>query len=115
MDDMGRFGWRSEASSCCLWSGLSVVETSSTRLASLFVHCLLDFSSRGWLVLGTNARLERLLRKRNWIMMVSSLALDAMVFRAVELGVATFWEARCVMVVKGWISRIEDPVWWMWK
>ena len=100
-------------SSCS--SGFSVVETSSTRLASLFVHCLLDFSSRGWLVFGTKARLERLLRKRNWIMMVSSLVVEAMVFRAVELGVATFWEARCVIVVKGWISRIEDPVWWMWK
>lgn len=51
--------------------------------------------------MGTNARLDLLLRKRNWIMMVSSLEVDAMVFRAVELGVATFWEARCVIVVKG--------------
>ena len=48
-------------------------------------------------------------------MMVSSLKVDAMVFRAVELVVATFWEARCVMVVKGCISRTEEPVWWMWK
>lgn len=35
--------------------GISVVG-SSTRLASLLVHCLLDFSSRGWSVLGTNER-----------------------------------------------------------
>ena len=114
MEGIGLFIWLSELW-CCSCSGFSVGGTSSTRLASLFVHCLLDFSSRGWLVFGANARLDLLLRKRNWIMMVSSLELDTMVFRAVELGVATFWEARCVMVVKGWISRMEDPVWWMWK
>ena len=114
MEGMGWLGWPFE-SCCSSGSGFSVAETSSTRLASLFVHCLLDFSSRGWSVFGMNARLDLLLRKRNWIVMVSSLELDAMDFRAVELGVATFWEARCVMVVKGWISRIEDPVWWMWK
>ena len=34
-------------------------------------------------------------------MMLSSVVVEAMVFRAVELGVAAFWEARCVMVVKG--------------
>ena len=109
---MGWVGWASEpcsCSCCCISTG----ETSSTRLASLLVHCLLDFSSRGWSVLGMNARLDLLLRKRNWIIMVSSLEVEAKGFRAVELGVATFWEARCVMVVKGWISRIEDPVWWM--
>jgi hypothetical protein len=35
--------------------------------------------------------------------------------REVEEGVLTFWEARYVIVVKGWISRMEDSVWWMWK
>ena len=68
--------WRvrlSEPCSCCSPSNFSVAGMSSTRLASLFVHCLLDFSSRGWSVLGMNARLDLLLRKRNWIMMVSSL------------------------------------------
>ena len=74
----------------CSCSGFLVEGMSSTRLASLFVHCLLDLSSRGWLVVGTKARLDLLLRKRNWIIMVSSLVLVAIGFRAVELGVATF-------------------------
>ena len=28
-------------------------------------------------------------------------------------GVSEFLEARWVMVVKGWSSRMEEPVWWM--
>ena len=91
MGGIGWLVWNSELCCwCCLCSIFFIVGMSSTRLASLFVHCLLDFSSRGWLVFGTKARLDLLLRKRNWIMMVSSLEVDAMVLRAVELGVATF-------------------------
>ena len=94
---------------------ISVVGSSSTRLASLLVHCLLDFSSRGWSVLGTNERDALDLRKRNCIIIVSSEDEDARTFRSVELGVATFLEARWVMVVNGWISLMDDSVWWMWK
>lgn len=43
-----------------------------------------------------------LLRKRNWIWMFLS-----------EPDEESFSEARCVMVVKGWISRIDDSAWCM--
>lgn len=86
---------------------------SSTRLASLLVHCLLMgfWSSKGWF-LGVS---ESLLRKRNWIEMVWSLPVEVRGFSEVELGTESFWVARWVIVVKGWISRIEDSVWWIWK
>lgn len=45
-----------------------------------------------------------LLRKRNWIIVFLS-----------EPDEESFCEAKCVMVVKGWISRMEDSVWCMWK
>ena len=91
MGGMGRLVWNSELCCwCCLCSESFIAGISSTRLASLFVHCLLDLSSRGWSVLGTKVRLDLLLRKRNWIIMASSLVVVAMVFRAVELSVATF-------------------------
>ena len=110
----------------------AAADPSSTKLASLLVHCLL-------LVLGAlrepeleffwddNAIEEgpraSLLRKRNWIGICSSGFVVAVVvvvetvrgFRAVELGTRSFWLARWVIVVKGWISRMEEPEWWMWK
>ncbi len=43
-----------------------------------------------------------LLRKRNWIMMFLSASDEV-----------SFCEARCVIVVKGWISLMEDSVWCM--
>lgn len=72
---------------------VAVMEVSSTRLASLFVHCLLDFSSRGWLVFGVNCFRALDLRKRNWISIVSSVGV-ARGLREVEDGVLTFWDAR---------------------
>ena len=99
------------------------IEASSMRLASLLVHCLLDCFFFGWsagvveLDVGVDGLGSvSLLRNRNWIIVVSSFASDnETTFFDVELGVATFWDARCVMVVKGWISRMEDCVWWIWK
>jgi len=42
-------------------------------------------------------------------MIVSSVGV-ARGLREVEEGVLIFCEARCVIVVKGWISRMEDSV-----
>lgn len=65
-------------------------------------------------MLAVNCCVDLDLRKRNWIIIVSSDGV-ARTFSEVEEGVLTFCDARCVIVVNGWISRIEDSVWWMWK
>lgn len=93
----------------CLDNGLYL----SARPASLSVHwkvCLVDLwkslspADRLWFLTCGPGKLSGLprLRKRNWIGISSR-----------DSEIILFWEARGVIVVKGWSSREEDNEWRM--
>lgn len=76
-----------------LSSGCADLTSSSTKEPNLFVHCVAFF--RG--VVFDTLALNRNCTGMEWSSLLSR----------------GFFDARWVMVVNGWISRIEDCAWWM--